>query len=149
MKHKLASNKGNKLNKIFVAAFFSSAMFFSATPVFAQSDSVLQTSPEVLALPEIEVEYLGNIDQHPVYVIKVNNIEKTYRWLSITNEQGDVLHSENLKEEYFLKKFKIDMPDANDTKLLLTVWGNKNSQKEVFLITSSLHTSQKVAITKR
>lgn len=149
MKHKLASNTGNKLNKIFVAAFFSSAMFFSAAPVFAQSDSASQTSPEVRTAPEIEVDYLGNIDQQPVYVIKVNNLEKAYRWISITNEQGDVLHSENLKEEYFLKKFRIDMPDANETNLLLTVWGNKNAQKEVFLISSSLRSSQKVEITKR
>ena len=148
MKHKFASNAGNKLNKIFVAAFFSSALLFSSTRVIAQSNSAVFSSTEVVVAPEVVVEYIGNIDNQPVYVVKIDNIEKNFKWLSITNEHGDELYLENLKDERFMKKFRINVPEAIDTNLVLTVWGNKNSLKEVFLISSSFNATQKVEITK-
>lgn len=84
-----------------------------------------------------ELILIGNFDNQPV--IKVNiagDAEKNDFFLSIADEAGDILYTENIRGENFSKKFLFNFDEIGDKKLIFKITCRNNNKTVVYEISN-------------
>lgn len=101
----------------------------------------------------VEIKYLGTIENHPVFLIDLNNTQGMEYTVTLKDPTGKVLFTEKTKEAGFSKKFTLDI-DASEFRspgFALTVeitpaWSKK---KETFTISTTTQVIEDVIIAKK
>ena len=111
-------------------------------PTFVQAQ-IVKTIAETIA-----IQYVGNVDNQPVFQIEFENKEQKPVQVSIKDEDGNTLYFEKIKDKKFSRKFKFERLDAEDMKLTFTLTTEKEKHVQVFEVNTSVRTVQDVVVTK-
>lgn len=140
MKKHIVESLGMVVRKTIVRVTLASFLVFSVLPGHTQD----QVKPGI----PVEIRYLGTIDNLPVFQIEFANENNEVFTISIKDEDGNVLYKENVKEKKFLRKFKWDKTNLDESKLTFTLTGLKDAKTQVFEINTNTRVIADVVITR-
>ena len=141
MKNSDSKQTPSRLTRNILSGLLAAALI-SAAPgqLYAQDKSPV--------VKEVNVKYLGTIDNQPVVRIEFENPESTSYVLSIKDEDGNVLYTDVFKEQRFGKSFQFQRSDIERTKYTFTLSSSKQKIAQSFEVSTNLRTVQDVVVTK-
>ena len=98
--------------------------------------------------PPLYIKHLGSLQNDPVFQVDFANENTGTYILSIKEDDGSVLYSEKVKAKQYTKKFRWISPDANDSKLIFSLYNEQTKQTTSFEMNTSLRTIQDVVVTR-
>ena len=137
MKKQISNTRSVLRNGIISLGFFAFALF-GLTPAFANES---KDNPPV-------VSYAGSVDGQPLFRVNVENKNSEVYFLSITDDEGNLLYSEKIKDQKISRTFKYDKSDRDNAKLTFVLAGEKEKQTQVFKINTNTQVVQDVVVTK-
>jgi hypothetical protein len=112
--------------KLIIVAFFTVFSIGSVTSAIANDG----TNP----LP-VELKFIGNIKNQPLFQLSfAGNAEENDFTITIRDEEGNALYSENIKGENFYKKFLLNSEETGSDTLRFEVISKKSGKSVVFEI---------------
>jgi len=96
----------------------------------------------------VAIKYIGTLDDLPLFQIEFDNKEGIVYRVSIADETGEVLYTEKFSDKKFSKKFKLESPQLNQSRLTFTVTSEKEKHTQVFVVNSNYRTVPDYQITK-
>ncbi len=112
--------------KLIIIAFFTVFSIGSATSAIANDGK----NP----LP-VELKFVGNIKNQPLFQLSfAGNAEENDFTITIRDEEGNALYSENIKGENFYKKFLLNSEETGSDTLRFEVISKKSGKSVVFEI---------------
>jgi len=94
------------------------------------------------------VKYIGTVNMSPVYEIQFNNASQEALVITLKDEEGNTLYTENFAGSKYAKKFQFERADASDLKLQLVLTSKHNNQSQSFQINKSVRVVEDVVISK-
>ncbi|MBC8035360.1 MAG: hypothetical protein H7Y03_14520 [Chitinophagaceae bacterium] len=82
----------------------------------------------------IELKFIGNLENKPVFQLSLLNEETDEFYITITDAQGIVLYSDEVKGTNIVRKFAIDTEEIGDGTLRVVVIARSNNHKETYEI---------------
>lgn len=122
---------------------FGFAFLFVLNNIPAQAQDKVRTG-----IPPADIKYLGKVNNQPLLLIDFDNVNEQTIYLSITDEYGNVLYTEKIKDRKFSKKFQWQTSEMDNAKLKFTLTSEKEKQFQVFEVNSNMRMVQDVVITK-
>lgn len=117
---------------------FATAFFLSALPVVVSA----QDSPN--SEPIVTVKAATPINGSPVFEVSVEKETKSFFDLNISDEEGIILYTERIKVPSYSKRFKIEIPDLKNIKLVVTL----ENEKHTFFLNRKLSFVQEESLSK-
>jgi hypothetical protein len=99
-------------------------------------------------LDSVAIEYIGTVDDKPLFEINFDNKEGIVYRVSITDESGETLYTEKFSEKKFSRKFKLESPELSQSRLTFTIKSEKEKHAQVFVIDSNFRTVPDYVITR-
>lgn len=104
----------------------------------ATQDSVQSSDPVI--------SYAGNMDGQPVFKVNFENENGSPYFLTIRDDQGQILYSAKIKDKQFSKTFRFES-DRENAKLTFVLTGNKETQTKEFKVNTSTRVLNDVMVT--
>lgn len=95
----------------------------------------------------IQIHYLGNRENKPLFQVDVNNSQNKNFKLTIHDPAGYQLYSVRIHDKFFTKKFQWDNPESSD-KLIISLKSDGNKESRTFQINTTTRLVQDVAISR-
>lgn len=137
MKKQISIVRKNNSGK-FSFLLFATALFLSAVPVTVKAQDSSNSDPLVT------VRHAAPINGSPVFEVLIEKENKSAFDLDISDEEGTILYSERIKVPSYSKRFKIEIPDLKNIKLVVTL----ENEKHTFLLNRKLSFVQEASISK-
>jgi len=100
----------------------------------------------------VELNYIGKIKNHPVFQLNLNNNEEEEYFISIEDENYNVLYSEKVKGVNLSRKYQLDIDEAdlNDPGfgVRVEVTSAKTHRTEVYKISSKTSVISNIVVAK-
>jgi hypothetical protein len=96
----------------------------------------------------VAIEYIGTLDEKPMFEINFDNKEGIVYRVSITDESGETLYTEKFSDKKFSRKFKLESPELSQSRLTFTIKSEKEKHTQVFVIDSNFRTVPDYVITR-
>ena len=138
---KVTIEAGKTIRKSILTFGIFSMMLFCLTPSVVKAQK--PGEPDSVA-----IKYIGTLDDQPLFQIEFENKEGIVYRVSIADETGETLYAEKFSDKKFSRKFKLESPELNHSKLTFTVTSVKEKHTQVFLINSNYHTVPDYVITR-
>lgn len=135
---KQISNTRSVLRKGMISLGFFGFALFGFTTAFANSTT---EKPPV-------VSYAGSVNGQPLFQVNIDNKNGDVYLLSITDDEGNLLYSEKIKDQKVSRTFQYNQPDREDAKLTFVLAGEKEKQTQVFKINTNTQVVQDVVVTR-
>jgi hypothetical protein len=132
-------NLSKAVRRTIVYAGFASLLAFSFVPAHAEDKK-----PSAA----VTINYLGSVDNQPVFQIEFENKNEETYTVSIKDDQGDVLYVEKSKDKKFSKKFKYQGQGFDYVRLTFTLVSGKEKQSQEFEVNTNTRVVQDVVVTK-
>src|SRR5437016_1489199 len=84
-----------------------------------------------------ELKFIGNLENHPVFQLTLNNKEDDEFTISFRDEYGNILYSDKLKGANINKKYMLKAEDLNDAALNVVVKLKNGNKTEIYSISRS------------
>ena len=128
-------------NRLIAIAFFT--VFSIATAPVAIANN---SNP---ALP-VELKFLGNnVNNQPVFQLNFfGNAEENDFTITIRDDYGNSLFSENIKGEVFSKKFLLNTEEIGDAAVRFEITGRKSQKTIVFEVNHQSHLQEEMVVRK-
>jgi|GEM_PF-796352 len=143
MKKQFTLRFGNAIRKTILRFGLTGLMAANLVPALAQPQDKIRTAP-----PAVAINYIGMINNQPVFQIEFENKNDEVLNLSIRDEQGNVLFNERFRDKKFSKKFQFDKTGIDNMKLTFTLAGEKEKQSQSFEINTNVRVIQDVVVTR-
>ncbi len=138
-----------KLSNINLSKAIRSLVISSAFVAFLLFASSVQAANNgVKPEPPVEIKYLGSLDEKPVFQINFNNEDGEKAYLSLRDENGNIIYSELVKEKNYSRKIQLDNLELNNVKVTLSIRSKKENLTQAFQINHSLRTEENVEVAK-
>jgi len=99
--------------------------------------------------PGVEVKYLGFVDNNPVFEIRTNNVEADNFFITIRDEEGNVLFSEKLSGKSLSRRYRIDtQEEITDGGLQFEVRSLNSKKTEIYIAGMNENITREMAINK-
>ena len=95
----------------------------------------------------IDLKFIGNHDNQPVFQLNVNNTENDEYIVTFRDEQNNVLYAGKLKGINITKNFQLNTEDGENT-LSVEVKSTKNNKAETYKINRTISVTQEIAVNK-
>ncbi len=100
----------------------------------------------------VELKFIGKIKNHPVFELNLNNNEAEQYFISIKDENANVLYSEKVKGENISRKYQLDIDEAdlNSSSFGVTVevTSAKTHKTEVYKISTNTSVTENIVVAK-
>jgi hypothetical protein len=96
----------------------------------------------------VQLVYLGNVNNQPVFQLVLNNDETTSYVVTLRDASGDVLYSEEIKGKQFPRKYRVNTDEAGVSGIRFEVKNKKDNTKTTYTVSATSHVVQDVAISK-
>jgi hypothetical protein len=96
----------------------------------------------------VTINYIGMLDEKPLFQIEFDNKEGAAYRVSITDDSGETLYSEKFNDKKFSRKFKLESPEFSQSRLTFTITSEKEKHTQVFVINSNFRTVPDYSITR-
>jgi hypothetical protein len=143
MKKQFSTSFGNVVRKTLLRFGLTGLMAVTLMPAMVQAQDKGRTTPPVVA-----INYIGSVDNQPVFQIEFENKNEEVLSLFIRDEQGTILFNEKFKDKKFSKKFQFDKAGLDNMKLTFTLAGEKEKQSQSFEINTNVRVIQDVVVTR-
>ncbi|MDF2187703.1 hypothetical protein [Paraflavitalea sp. CAU 1676] len=100
----------------------------------AFSNTTLANGEKVPVTSSIELKFLGNYDNQPVFQLNLKNAEEDEFAITFRDEYGNILYSSKVKGSNVSKKFMLNIEEIGDSVLNVEVRSKKNDKAEVYQI---------------
>ncbi len=120
----------------------------AATLITAMLPSMAQAPVLNAITGTIAVQYLGSVDNQPVFQIEFENTSGVPVQVYIKDDEGNTIYFEKFRDKKFSKKFRFDQPLEQSMKLTFTLATEKEKQTQVFEVNTSIRMIQDVVVTK-
>ncbi|MEO7984411.1 MAG: hypothetical protein ABI688_10050 [Bacteroidota bacterium] len=125
-------------NRLIALAFFT---------VFSMGMSPAVKAGEKNPLVPVELKFAGLIKDQPLFQLNFfGNAAQDEFTIIITDEDGSTLYKENIKGEYFTKKFLLNTDEIGDNTLRFEILCNKTKKSVVYEVNRNYRFVQDVAI---
>ena len=110
-------------------------VFFALLAAFTLSFSTaVQANDETKKIPGLEVKFIGNKNNQPVFQLVLANPDKEEYVITIRDEAGYVLYSETEKSTNISKKFVLNTETLGNGPLKVEVRSKKDNKTETYEI---------------
>jgi len=100
----------------------------------------------------IEMKYMGKTENQPVFQLNLNNPTSSEYFISIKDENGNVLYSEKVKGENVTRNYRFDINEFDlsspDFGITVEVTTAKTHKTEVFHVKSTAHVVENYEVAK-
>lgn len=118
-------------DRLIAIAFFT--VFSMAAALVALANDSKKDLP-------VELKFLGNIKTQPLFQLNFyGNAEENDFNITIRDEDGTSLFSENIKGEVFSKKFLLNTEEIGDEAVRFEITGRKSKKTVVFEVSRNSH----------
>jgi hypothetical protein len=112
------------------------------------STSNVMANEEVKPKSGIDLKFIGNIEDQPVFQLNVNNTEEDEYIVIFRDEQNNVLYSGKLKGINITKNFQLSNEDGADNTMSVEVKSKKTSKSEVYKINKTRSFTEEIVVNK-
>jgi hypothetical protein len=126
--------------KTMAIAVFAALTIASTSNVMASGD----TKPKA----GIDLKFIGNNDNQPVFQLNVNNTEDDEYLVTFRDEQNNVLYAGKLKGINITKNFQLNTEDGADGTMSVEVKSKKSNKAEVYKINRTTSYTQEIVVNK-
>jgi hypothetical protein len=98
--------------------------------------------------PPAEIKYVGSLDERPVFQIRLDNPGGEDLYLTLNDENGNLIYSDIVKGEKYTKNILLENLDGIDLKVNLILRNKKSYQTQTFQINSNAKVVEDVQVTK-
>jgi hypothetical protein len=109
-----------------IAALFVAISLVSATAVKANDEGKTAST--------IELRFIGNLENQPVFQLNVPNAEQDEFTITFRDQYGNVLYADRLKGTNITKKFLLNTDEIGNDLVSVEVKTKKSGKSEVFKI---------------
>lgn len=124
---------------VFFALLVAFTVAFTA-PVKANDDTK--------NIPGLELKFIGNKDNQPVFQLDIANTEKEEFVITIRDEAGYVLYAETVKDANISKKFVLNTETISSKPLTLEVRSKKTNKIQAYEIGRTQRIVTETTVTK-
>ena len=96
----------------------------------------------------IELRYVGNNENQPVFQLNVNNADEDEFLVTFRDEQNNVLYSGKLKGVNISKNFQLDTDTIGDNVMSVEVKSRKSNKSEVYKINRTHSFTEDISVSK-
>jgi hypothetical protein len=139
MKNQLQLNLRNAAKNMFT--FLAVAALVIAGTTSAQASDTPKNTP-------VEIKYLGSFNSKPVFEIAFDNADSEEIYLTLKDNDGNILYSEVVKDKKFSRKIQLDNEELYGSKVTLTLRSRKGTQHQVFQINKNVRVVEDVQIAR-
>jgi hypothetical protein len=132
--------------KKFVAAVILSASL--ALTSVAATAHVSKNYIEIVSGENTNVQFTGSTSDALLFKVHVKNEKADNFTLTIRNNSGDVLFAKTFNEADFEKQFKLIKGDQDNSQYTFTITSANKNLEGTYVVTTSEHTVDDVAINK-
>ncbi len=140
MKNQVNSNVASLIKKIFTPAALAFVLMGSSIPATAAEEKPAFKTP-------VEVTFLGKVESQPVFQIDIDNIKASNFYVTLKDEEGSILYSEQFRDRKYSKKFKFLYLNGNNMKVTFTLT-SKDEKPQVMKFENTITTVEDVVVTK-
>ena len=127
--------------KTIAIALFAALSIASTTTVMAGEGSKSSKAG-------IELKFIGNNENQPVFQLAVNNTEDDEYTVTFRDDQNNVLYAGKLKGINITKNFQLSNEDGIDNALSVEVKSKKSGKSEVYKINRTTSYTQEIVVNK-
>jgi hypothetical protein len=120
------------------------ALFAALTIASTSNVMAGETKPKA----GIDLKFIGNNDNQPVFQLNVNNTEDDEYIVTFRDEQNNVLYAGKLKGINISKNFQLNTDDGADGTLSVEVKSKKSSKADVYQINRTTSITQEIVVNK-
>jgi len=124
-------------------SYFTRSIFLTVLLILSMTSIV--TAQTFNSVSDPEIRYVGSLKEKPVFRVEYNTQNRNVIELSITDEEGRLLYSDKLNQQFYLKNFQVDADQYENFKLFLTITDtnidSKEKKRRVYLINGKVDTS--------
>ncbi len=101
----------------------------------------------------VEIKFLGSFENHPVFLLNLNNEDGDQYSVTIKDANNNVLFTEKTKQADFSRKYKLDIEESDfrapGFQLSVEVTSLSNKKTQVYKINTVSHVIEDVIIAKQ
>ncbi|MES1221215.1 MAG: hypothetical protein ABUT20_37285 [Bacteroidota bacterium] len=112
------------------------------------STSNVMASGETKPKAGVDLKFIGNNNDQPVFQLNVNNTEDEEYLVTFRDAQNNVLYTGKLKGINITKNFQLNTDDGADGPLSVEVKSKKSSKAEVYKINRTTTYTQEIVVDK-
>lgn len=127
--------------KVASIALFAALTIASTSNVMANEE----TKPKA----NVDLKFIGNNDNQPVFQLNVNNTENDEYIVTFRDEQNNVLYAGKLKGVNITKNFQLNTEDGADDTMSVEVKSRKSNKSEVYKINRTTSFTQEIVVNKQ
>ena len=103
---------------------------------------------EVKPKTGIDLKFIGNIQDQPVFQLNVNNTEDDEYVVTFRDEQNNVLYTGKLKGINITKNFQLSTEEGVDNAMSVEVKSKKTNKAEVYKINKTRSFTEEIVVNK-
>lgn len=142
MKKQVMTNLSNTVRKAILQFSLASFFLFLFVPALQAQERIKSLNTAVA------IKYIGMVDDNPLFQIEFDNKNTETYHVSIKDEEGNILYNEKFRDLKYSRKFKFERHDGQEMKLTFVLAGEKESQTQVFEVSTSIRVIQDVVVTR-
>lgn len=142
MKKQVMTNLSNTVRKAILQFSLASFFLFLFVPALQAQERIKSLNTAVA------IKYIGMVDDNPLFQIEFDNKNTETYHVSIKDEEGNILYNEKFRDLKYSRKFKFERHDGQEMKLTFVLSGEKESQTQVFEVSTSIRVIQDVVVTR-
>lgn len=96
----------------------------------------------------IDLKFIGNNENQPVFQLNVNNSEEDEYIVTFRDEQNNVLYAGKLKGTNITKNFQLNTEETGDNTMSVEVKSKKTNKAEVYKINRTTSFTQEIVVNK-
>ena len=112
------------------------------------STSNVMANEGVKPKSNIDLKFIGNVENQPVFQLNVNNTEDDEYIVTFRDEQNNVLYSGKLKGTNITKNFQLSSEDGVDNTMSVEVRSRKSNKSEVYKINRTRSFTDEIVVNK-
>lgn len=112
------------------------------------STSNVMANEEVKPKTGIDLKFIGNIQDQPVFQLNVNNTEDDEYVVTFRDEQNNVLYTGKLKGINITKNFQLSTEEGVDNAMSVEVKSKKTNKAEVYKINKTRSFTEEIVVNK-
>ena len=97
--------------------------------------------------PAVSLKYIGLVQNQPMFQLDLNSVEETDFYISIKDQNGQVIYNEKITAKNFTRNYRLDIENLDDAILKVEV-RDGNNKPQVFTINRNTRYYEETSISK-
>ena len=124
------------------------ALAIALFAVLSIASTKVMANEDVKAKSGIDLKFIGNLENQPVFQLNVNNTEDDEYVVTFRDEQNNVLYAGKLKGINITKNFQLSAEDGGDNTMSVEVKSKKTNKSEVYKINRTHSFTEEIVVNK-